>query len=178
MSRTPSTRTTLFGLAFVLTLLALTGCSAVQTLIAGSTQARLLAQIDEAESRWQAQALDSYTITVRTVSAWHMQVDTLTVQNGVVIGHEASCGRSLLDSAETCEVQPVEDEEFTVEGLFRLARAMVDTATRSELGASMMEGLRFEFDAVYSYPTRIVSSPVGVYDADVAWIVEAFEPLP
>jgi hypothetical protein len=167
----------ILSLAFGLLLLAQTGCSVVQSIAQSAAKDRLLAEIDAAEARWQAQDITDYRIVVRSASAWHSQTDTITVQDGIVTEHSASCGASLLESDNTCEVESIDPQTHTVEGLFDEARELVNRAASGESFAYQLGGLSFEFDPVYGYPNRVASSPPGVYDADWAWIVEGFEVL-
>jgi hypothetical protein len=134
-------------------------------------------EIDAAEERWQAQGITDYRIAVRSASVWHNQTDIITVRDGDVTEHSASCTNSLLEREGECEIEPADPQTRTVEGLFAGARDLVNLAAGGESVVYVLEGLSFEFHSVYGYPELIASSPPNVYDAAWGWMVEEFEDL-
>lgn len=153
----------------------LTGCANIQAVVQDAAKIRFLNQIDAAEAQWKAKGLKSYRISIRAVSVWHLQTDSITVQNGTVTEHTATCEVSLLESGK-CKVMPVDPQALTVESLFQKARQWVNSASSGNNPADALSGLSFQFDPTYGYPTKIASSPPHIMDADEAWIVEKFEP--
>jgi hypothetical protein len=156
-------------------LLLLTGCANIRTVVQNVAELHPLNRINAAETQWKAKGLKNYRISVRYVSAWYLQTDTITVRNGIVTEHTATCAVSLLNVDGKCNVVEVDPQTLTVEGLFQQARKLVSMAATSKKSTDPLAGLSFQFDPTYSYPVRIASTPPHLIDADVAWIVETFE---
>ena len=166
------------SLVFGLLLLATqAGCNVAQSIAQEIAKDHLLSEIDAAESRWQEQNITNYRIVVRSASVWHLQTDTIIVHGGTVTEHSASCLNALLERDGECEIEPIDPQTRTVEGLFAKARDLVDLAASGDSIIYVMDGISFEFDPIYSYPELIASSPPNAYDAAWGWIVEEFEVL-
>lgn len=129
----------------------------------------LMAQIGQAERRWQDQGIESYRLEVRFVrSIWHAQSHLVTVRDGAVVEESASCVPAPTESGK-CEVEPFNAAEYTVPGLFTQARA------RAQVDEGQWTSVAF--DPTYSFPSQISFDNPEVYDEDMAWIVLTFEVL-
>jgi hypothetical protein len=130
----------------------------------------LLAEIDQAEQRWQDQGIDDYRLEVLVVnSIWHAQTHQLTVRDGLVVEQSAFCIPAPFEAGK-CTVEPFDAAAYTIPGLFAQARAKAqqDQGQWTEL----------VFDPTYSFPSRIAYDHPEILDEDNNWQVKAFEPLP
>jgi Family of unknown function (DUF6174) len=128
----------------------------------------LLAQIDQTEQKWQAQHIARYRIQVQHVeSIWHLQVYTITVEDGNVVAQSATCSPAPMEGHE-CKVHPFDANDYTVAGLFATARS----AAKSTRG-----GVTVTFDQTRGFPQSISSAPPDLVDADNSWRVLAFDVL-
>lgn len=150
-----------------------TGCGSLQRI----DETLLGAQIAQAEARWQGHAIESYHLRVRKASLWHVQTESITVQDGIVIEHRAVCVVAPLETDGTCDVEPVDVQMYTVEGLFATSRQFMD-ALSSDNVTIASQRLSLQFDPIYGLPTLMTSSPTEVTDAGASWVIEEFEPLP
>lgn len=123
--------------------------------------------VDEAERQWQDQNITSYKIEVLEIrSIWHVQYQTITVENGVITAQTARCTPAPFEG-QTCEVQPFNPEDFTVPGLFAKARAV--TATENA------DYLTIRYDTTSFYPMQISFNDPEIVDEDWSWAVTSFE---
>jgi hypothetical protein len=128
----------------------------------------LQTQIDKAEQQWQAQHIGKYRIEVQHVqSIWHLQINTITVEDGKVVAQSATCQPAPFEGRE-CKVKPFNAKDYTVAGLFAQARSVA----KSERG-----GVTITFDQTYGFPKLIISAPPRLVDADSSWEVLSFEVL-
>lgn len=143
----------------VLAILAVSGC-------------RGRSALETAEQKWQAQGINSYEIEVRDLTLWHLQNIRITVEEGVIVAQSATCEPSLLNfsSSGECVVQPFEAEQYTVPGLFELARRYNEGELR--------EHSNITFDETYGFPTMISYTNSELLDADHSWTVISFQALP
>lgn len=103
-----------FGLIGVFFLLGLIGC--------GGGDAEVAAEIEAAESRWQAQGVTDYEIEVqRQRGVEPAQFVTLEVVGGEIAESYQDCTPTPGSNAG-CVIERVDPEAFTVEGLFAYAR--------------------------------------------------------
>lgn len=121
------------------------------------------------ERKWGSQGITSYEIDVMRVSIWHLQNHHLVVRDGEIVEATATCQPAPLEFGK-CEVDDFQAEDFTVEGLFRIARSQASIA-----GGQWTE---IEFDEQYGFPTRIAYDSENAVDEEVAWRVMGFEILP
>jgi len=138
-------------------------------LLPQSTSNRLLAQVAQQERKWLEKDIDSCRIVVSHVSSvWHAQTHNITVRASEVLDQSASCIPAQVENGK-CEMQPFDAEEYTVPGLFGLARwlAQVDDGNWTEI----------EFDPTYGYPSGIALDRPEIVDEDSYWGVRSFEIL-
>lgn len=129
-----------------------------------------VAQITSQQNQWQAQNVRRYRISVLKVQAiWHAQTNTITVEDGRVIDQSATCTPAPFEG-RSCEVQPFDANEFTVEGLFRTALALAPESEKYQL--------RVTFDEQYHFPTTISSDQKQLVDDEMVRRVVSFRPLP
>ena len=131
-------------------------------------QVELTAQIDEAEEKWQEQDIESYRIEVLSASIWHAQSHQITVRNGKVVEESASCIPAPTESGK-CEVEPFNAEDYTVPGLFSLAR--------SQAQIEQGQWTRITFDPTYGFPRQISFDNPKAVDEESTWRVKTFEVL-
>jgi hypothetical protein len=125
--------------------------------------------IADQEQKWLEKHIDSYRIVVSHVSSvWHAQTQEITVRAGKVVDQSASCIPAPTENGK-CEVQPFDAEEYTVPGLFELARslALFDDGQWTEI----------EFDPTYGYPASMRYDHPEIVDEDSYWGVRSFEVL-
>ncbi len=121
--------------------------------------------IDQAEHKWQAQGIRDYRIQVLyTQSIWHAETYSITVRNEQVVEQSAFCIPAPAEAGK-CTVQAFNAEDYTVPGLFAIARNQVRTA----------EGkwTKITFDRVYGFPRQIAHDNPQIYDDDAAWTVKS-----
>ena len=151
----------------LITLTCLTWVLAGCDLLPLSTSNRLLAQVAQQERKWLEKDIDSCRIVVLHVSSvWHAQTHNITVRASEVLDQSASCTPAPTENVK-CEVQPFDAEEYTVPGLFGLARSLAqfDDGNWTEI----------EFDPTYGYPTDISYDHPEILDEDSYWGVTSFE---
>jgi hypothetical protein len=125
---------------------------------------QLTGQIDQAEQRWQAQAITSYRIAGQQMAFGPGYTYELTVRNGRII--DQAC-RERVGRTNWCQTN-FKPEQYTIPGLFAFARSQVfDTQRKTTI----------TFDKVYGYPTRIFSDIPGAVDDELTVSVTAFEVL-
>jgi ABC-type polysaccharide transport system permease subunit len=130
---------------------------------------QLLTEVADQEQKWLEKDIDSYRIVVLHVSSvWHAQTQEITVRLGKVVDESASCIPAPTEDGK-CEVEPFDAEEYTVPGLFELARslALFDDGQWTEI----------EFDSVYGYPAGMSYDHPEIVDEDSYWGVRSFEVL-
>jgi hypothetical protein len=129
-------------------------------------------EVATAEEKWQAHGISSYQIEVQDVSMWQWQTVQVTVENGVVAAHTATCQPALLTFSESgeCAVQPYDATQYTVAGLFDLARQYSEGERQAHS--------EITFDETYGFPTRIIYTNRDLLDADHSWSVVTFQPRP
>jgi len=85
---------------------------------------QLLAEIDKQEHKWLEKDIDSYRIVVSHVrSIWHAQTHEILVSEGKVVDQSASCIPAPAESGK-CQVESFDPEQYTVAGLFAVARLL------------------------------------------------------
>jgi hypothetical protein len=125
------------------------------------------AQIDQAEATWQQQGVDSYKIEVLVIrSIWHGQSHQITVVNGEVVSEYAECFPAPIEAGK-CEVEDFNAEDYTIPGLFAIAR--------SEAQIEEGQFTKIDFDPTYGFPSRISYDDPDVFDEDRSWKVVSFE---
>ncbi|HUW95783.1 MAG TPA: DUF6174 domain-containing protein [Anaerolineae bacterium] len=128
---------------------------------------QLLAEIDKQEHKWLEKDVDSHRIVVSHVrSIWHAQMYDILVSEGRVVEQSASCIPAPAESGE-CQVESFDPEEYTVAGLFAVARLL---AQRDE-----GDWTEIEFDPTYGYPLSIAYDHPDIVDEDTYWGVRSFE---
>jgi hypothetical protein len=159
-------RGTVFQCLLLMTIL-LAGCQGI--LPRGRTV--IQKQIDEAETKWLAVEPGQYYITVDDISLWHWQTYHLTVVDGAVTDHAASCTPAPIEYHD-CEVVPYDPEEFTIPGLFLRARSLALTARENP-------GFRLEisFNPDFHFPRKIVYGNPRAIDSDGSVVVQSFTPV-
>lgn len=131
--------------------------------------ASLTAQIDGAERKWQRQGIESYRLEVLYArSTWHAQYHQITVRSGEVVEESAHCIPAPAEAGE-CEVEPFNAEDYTVPGLFSLAR--------SEVQRAQGQYTQIEFDPTYGFPGKISFDNPEAVDEELVWRVTTFEVL-
>lgn len=136
------------------------------TILAAACQPASDAQAD----KWAAQNITSYQIQVTEISLWNIQTHTVTVKDGVITEEFATCQPSLLSFDGTCQIEPYEAENFTVPGLFALAQRFMEQDNG--------EWTTITYNETYYFPTDISYNNPDIYDEEVSWRVDLFEPLP
>lgn len=125
--------------------------------------------IDQAEHKWQAQGIRSYRIQVLHLqSIWHAQTYSITVRNERVIDQSAFCVPAPSEAGQ-CTVRPFKAEDYTVPGLFAIAR--------TQAGNAEGKWTKITFDPIYGFPSGIAFDNPQVYDDDTAWSVKSFAVL-
>ena len=140
-------------------------CGAL-TLPSRSTADRdqLTEQIDQAERRWQAQAVTSYHIAGQQIAFGPGYTYELTVRNGSIV--DQACHEQI-GRTNWCQTN-FKPEQYTIPSLFAFARSQaLDTQRKTTI----------TFDKVYGYPTRIFSDIPEAVDDEVTLLVTAFEVL-
>lgn len=128
-------------------------------------------QIETAQAQWQAKNVRSYRISVlRVNSIWHAQTNTILVKDGAVVDHSATCVPAPFEG-KTCTVREFSADEFTVDGLFKTARAAADN------NAANRE-IKITFDETFHFPDHISTDDPKATDDDSLWRVVAFTPNP
>jgi hypothetical protein len=95
-------------------------------LLPQSTSKQLLGQVEQEEQKWLEKDIEDYRIVVSRISSvWHVQTHEITVRNGVVVEQSASCTPAPAELGEY-EVQLFDAAEYTVPGLFTVARALAE----------------------------------------------------
>ena len=124
-------------------------------------------EIDQAEETWQQQGIQSYTIEIMHFqSIWRAESYKITVVNGVVVSNSDECIPGPAQIGE-CEVAEYDPQDFTVEGLFAIAR--------SENQKQEGKFTKIEFDPTNGFPTIISYDDPDVFDEDRSWSVVSFE---
>ncbi|MFN2144605.1 MAG: DUF6174 domain-containing protein [Anaerolineales bacterium] len=126
--------------------------------------------ITQSEGLWQSKGGQNYQIEVSHASGtWHYQTYKITVQNGQVMESIVGCVDAPMETAlgKSCEVEPYDSNDFTVAGLFNLAKTLL--ASYPEVT------LHFEFDPVYGYPALLRYDDPEIVDEEQAWSVKSFE---
>jgi hypothetical protein len=122
-----------------------------------------------AEKQWQAQQVRDYRIQVNITGAWmQMRVDT-TVEDGQIVREICTTD----GTAKPCNFTP--DYNYSVPGLFTLARVGSPLASRDVVPASVATCLTITFDPALHYPRDMQHDcPAG---ADDEWSVhvQSFE---
>lgn len=128
-----------------------------------------IALIASKQNQWEAQNIRRYRIAVQKVQAiFHAQTNTITVQDGIVTEHSASCTPAPFEGRE-CKIQSFDPNEFTVEGLFKTALTYAPDSAAQQL--------RVTFDEKYHFPKTISRDQANVADDETFWRVVSFEPL-
>lgn len=125
---------------------------------------------DAQADKWAAQNITSYQIQVTEISLWNIQTHTVTVKDGVITEEFATCQPSLLSFDGTCQIEPYEAENFTVPGLFALAQRFMEQDNG--------EWTTITYNETYYFPADIAYNNPDIYDEEVSWRVDSFEPLP
>ena len=145
---------------------------AITLFLSACGQNPLMKQIDAGEKMWQERGVASYRIEVLAVrGTWHAQKHRIVVKDGKVVDASALCIPAPAELGK-CKVEPFNAEDFTVPGLFALARTEVQKREK--------EGQRIQitFDPDYGFPRVIAfDSLPGVTDGGGAWQVREFEVL-
>ncbi len=140
-----------------LTALLLAGC--------GPKKTELEQRIDQAEKTWKAQRMNSYVLESTCISLWDMQTYRVVVTDGRVVDHAAECSPSLLTTGD-CKLQEYDPQDFTVDGLFRKARALAKT--------EKPQFAEVEFNPTYAFPSILGYNDPNVYDEE--WSCTALIP--
>jgi hypothetical protein len=123
--------------------------------------------LDEAEKKWQAKGIRSYTIEVLEVhSIWYAQTQKIVVVDNKVSASSASCTPAPMEG-QTCKLRDFDPSAYTVEGLFARARA--------ELKSPDAKWLKISYDSDYNYPLTIAFDDPKILDEDWLWSVKKFE---
>jgi len=124
-----------------------------------------------AEQQWQTQYIRSYRIQVQITGAWmQMLVDT-TVQDGHIT--RAICTEA--DTPKPCTFPP--DYDYTVPGLFALARIGSPLAARTSIPLTSASCLSIAFDSAYHYPADMHHDCRETLDDEWSTHVQSFEVL-
>lgn len=130
-------------------------------------QSTLISAIDQAEETWQQQGVESYMIEIMIFnSVWNAVSYKITVVNDEVVSESAECIPGLAQIGE-CEVAQYNPQDYTVPGLFAIAR--------SEIQKTEGEFTEIEYEPTYGFPTKISYDDPEVYDEDRSWSVVSFE---
>lgn len=140
----------IFLIPFIL-LLSLLGCT---------TQSEL----ERAEAKWEHQDIQSYRIQVQVGGFWSMHNYLVIVRDGKVVDSSSTCIVAP-GQLEPCQAAPFDPEQFTVPGLFAIARAQL---------ASSDEWTTVEYDARYGYPMSIRYDQPQLADEEQIWSVLEF----
>ena len=105
---------------------------------------------------------------LRVQSIWHAETYSVTVRSGQVTEQSAFCIPAPFEAGK-CTVQPFDAKDYTVPGLFAIARSQ----------ARIAEGkwTKITFDPIYGFPSVIAYDDPQVYDDDTMWGVKLFELL-
>ena len=134
-----------------------------------ATQVNLQYQnLAEAQARWQAHGPKSYSLTIRTVSLWHVQTIRVQVQQGKVVTSSAECQPAPMEG-RSCQVAPYVAEDYLVPALF----AKIETA----LSYPGSEAMGADYDASLGYPLRISFDDPQAVDEEWLWEVLEFQSL-
>ena len=86
-----------------------------------SDNPEMIEEIEAAQAVWEAQNISSYDLSVQRYRGIEgAQILTMSVINGQVSDTVQDCGAPA--GQASCTIQRVDPEEYTVEGLFALAR--------------------------------------------------------
>jgi hypothetical protein len=141
----------------------------ITLLSSAACQPTLISQIERAEENWNRQGIMSYRIEVMVMeSTWHLQTHKITVRDGQVTDASAWCSPAPAEGRE-CEVRQFDPEDYTVPGLFVMARSSAE----SQRG----RWTKIEFDPTYGYPRSILADDPEIMDDDLLVGVSAFEVL-
>jgi len=126
---------------------------------------RWLAELDDAENRWQAASVSKYTLTVFYVNSPQqiIQYHTITVENGEIIEESAACS----EQAPQCSIRKIDLINVTVPGLFGMTRNALNNDEIAD------NGTEFNFDPIYGVPEWIALKTSGEFPW--YWHVESFE---
>ena len=125
-------------------------------------------ELDAAERLWSQSGVTSYEIVVERRSMWSLQTSTVVVRDGAIVEKIAGCRPGLIRSMP-CHVMESTTEEYTVPGLFAIARELLD----QQSGARV----RVSFDETLGYPTSMFYDVPNVNDEETLWIVVSFKQL-
>jgi hypothetical protein len=122
-----------------------------------------------AEQQWQAQQIHDYRIQVQISGAWmEMLVDT-TVKEGQIV-HEIC---TTAGTVKPCDFTA--DYNYTVPGLFALARVGSPLAARTIIPASVASCLSITFDSTFHYPVDMQHDCRRTLDDEWTASVQSFE---
>jgi hypothetical protein len=96
------------------------------------------------------------------------QPSTAVVRDGAIVEKTAGCRPGLISSIP-CQGMEVKTEEYTVPGLFAIARDRLDGQSDAQVGIS--------FDETLGYPTSMFYDAPNVNDEETLWIVVSFKQL-
>jgi hypothetical protein len=134
---------------------------------ASQSDISLTTQLDQAEALWNAQAINSYTITVYNSRPLSSLEPTITVIDGEIVESSAVCWQHAMSEAD-CVPPPFDPAVYTVPGLFDMIRNVFKYANPTAVK-------RLEFDPTYGYLTHISYNDPQIEGEDW-WIeVEKFE---
>lgn len=123
-----------------------------------------LNELERAEAKWEREGIRGYSILVEVGGFWHMQRYAVVVRDGEVVDSSTTCIVAPGESPP-CQAAPFDPEEFTVPGLFAIARAQL---------ASSEEWTTVEYDTKYGYPRSIRYDNPQIADEEQIWNVLEF----
>jgi hypothetical protein len=125
-------------------------------------------ELDAAERLWSHSGVNSYEIVVERCSMWSLQTSTVVVRDGAIVEKTVGCRPGLISSMP-CHVMESKTEEYTVPGLFAIARDLLDRQSGARVGIS--------FDEALGYPTIMFYDMPNVIDEETLWSVVSFKQL-
>jgi hypothetical protein len=115
---------------------------------------------------WRTSPIPNYRIEVHVREAYFpAQSYILTVRDHQIIAQEVECIPH--PNTSSCQLQPFEINDFTVEGLFAKLYAWYDSTPHIVYAT---------FDATNHLPLRINYDDPERYDDDISYVVVSFEP--
>jgi hypothetical protein len=126
-------------------------------------------QLTRAKKIWEETGINNYRISVQVVqSIWHLQIYNLTIENGLVIGSDASCIPAPYEGRE-CTIKSFDPDEFTIPALFSMAEY--------KLKSQSSKWLKITYDPDYGFPDRISFNDPDSLDEDWSYQVISFTKL-
>lgn len=126
-----------------------------------------LTELDAAEAKWEANGVESYTITVNYTGSntINQTIYVVQVANNEIVDYTASC--VFFGTNTSCINEEVPENTLTVPGLFELAREALTTDSINE------DGNGFRFEETLGYPRHVALKSQGSWPW--AWRVTSFE---